>query len=153
MQRIQHVNNPLMQNVLKQLATWKPRTSFEYEDEYQGSLHRHLKMYLPEADSKREYPIKLADSKRPRWIDIVVADFVAIEMKRDFHKSGEIQRAQGQLMENVRTWGPRGPVMLVVCDVEPGFLESTLGGLINQMRSMGYAVMAVAAGSRSRARA
>jgi hypothetical protein len=147
---VQRVDNPMLQNLLNHLSTWKPRRSFEYEDEYQGSLHRHLKMNMPEAEAKREFPVRLKGSNKPRRIDIVVADCVAIEMKRDFYKAGEIQRAKGQLGENVQTWS-KGPIILVVCDVEKGALAKELSDLIGQLRSMNRAVMAVAAGTRSRA--
>jgi hypothetical protein len=144
----QQIQDPMLQKLLTQFGKWKPRKAYEYEDEYQGALYRHLKMYMPEAKAQREYPIKTEHMKRKGRIDVVLADFVAIEMKRDLRGAGCAQRASGQMMQYAGTWAKKGPLILLVCNSSPGHLEHNMMPTISTLRSQGVAAIAIAAGSR-----
>jgi hypothetical protein len=107
--------HPLLRQVLELLATWRPRR-FDYEDQYEASLHGFIRLRLPWASPEKQYPLRMPEGGRALRADLVVNQCVLIEMKRGLDRSSA-QRALGQVQMYHRAWG-RGPVVLLLCDTD-----------------------------------
>jgi hypothetical protein len=140
------VADPLLGGVLAALACWKPSRRCEYEIDYRDSLLNHLRNRLPEVHLRPEFPI--AQNGELRKIDIVVAQSIALELKRALGAAAS-QRARGQVEDYLDMW-KQGPVLLVICETPPGFGDSLVGRKVRALHGAGKAVLAIAAGKRSR---
>lgn len=98
------------------LQTWQPQNC-RLEYEYQDSLLEHLSKEMHGAAIDSEYPLPDPVTHKRKRGDIVIDHSILIEMKRECG-AGEIQRAQGQIMEYTSLWNKRGPVVLLLCNHE-----------------------------------
>lgn len=137
--------DPVLREVLKALVSWQPRGA-ESEADYQASLHRKLRRELPGANPERERPIGARATGNRGRADLVVSDSVLIEMKKGLTTSSA-QRALGQIQMYLSAWN-RGPVMLVVCEVDPAMAQQFLVKEIENLRKRQQPVMMVFAGKR-----
>lgn len=141
----ERTKDPVLKEVIKSLVSWRPRGA-ESEADYQASLHRKLRRDLPGANPERERPIGARATGNRGRADLVVSDSVLIEMKKGLTTSSA-QRALGQIQMYLSAWN-RGPVMLVVCEVDPAMAQQFLVKEIENLRKRQEPVMMVFAGRR-----
>lgn len=110
------VEHPVLSTLLTLLSEWRPR-DFDYEDQYQASLHRWLRKRFPESNPERERPIGQGTKKNAGRADLVLSDAVLIEMKRGL-STATAQKALGQMEMYAQLW-KRGPVLLLICGAAP----------------------------------
>lgn len=127
------------------LGEWRTRGGQD-EDGYRRSLVRHLRNAMPEFDLQLERPVVTDDGVLGR-LDVAVGNVIALEMKR--HLSPTARGAIDQVWQYAKSWR-NGPVVLVVCETDPGFTSTMLAQRIHELRMQGLAVFAVAAGVRRR---
>jgi hypothetical protein len=108
-------NSILFSDFIKAIQNWNPRFADD-EKIYQDRLFRYLRKHLPDANIETEYPITKRSGRSGR-LDIVINDTIIIEMKRD-SSAGATQRARGQLLEYSEVWIDKGPIILLLCDIE-----------------------------------
>lgn len=137
--------DPVLKAVIEVLVRWQPRGA-ESEADYQASLHRKLRRDLPGANPERERPIGARATGNRGRADLVVSDSVLIEMKKGLTTSSA-QRALGQIQMYLSAWN-RGPVMLVLCEVDPASAQQFLVKEIDNLRKRQEPVMMVFAGRR-----
>ncbi|HRI71003.1 MAG TPA: hypothetical protein PK156_42520, partial [Polyangium sp.] len=137
--------DPVLKAVIEVLVSWQPRGA-ESEADYQASLHRKLRRDLPGANPERERPIGARATGNRGRADLVVSDSVLIEMKKGLTTSSA-QRALGQIQMYLSAWD-RGPVMLVMCEVDPAMAQQFLLKEIENLRKRQEPVMMVFAGRR-----
>ena len=137
--------DPVLKAIIKVLVSWQPRGA-ESEADYQASLHRKLRRELPATNPERERPIGARATGNRGRADLVVSDSVLIEMKKGLTTSSA-QRALGQIQMYLSAWN-RGPVMLVVCEVDPAMAQQFLVKEIENLRKRQEPVMMVFAGRR-----
>jgi hypothetical protein len=136
------VGNPILQQLLDTLADWRPRR-FDYEDQYQASLHRLLRRRMPGANPQRERPVGSRAEGTAGRADLVVSDAVLIEMKRGLTTSSA-QRAVGQVRMYARAWD-KGPLMLLLCDADPWVAQQFLGREMMTLRNEAPVILVLAA--------
>lgn len=141
----ERTRDPVLKAVIRVLVSWQPRGA-ESEADYQASLHRKLRRDLPGANPERERPIGARATRNRGRADLVVSDSVLIEMKKGLTTSSA-QRALGQIQMYLSAWN-RGPVMLVVCEVDPAMAQQFLVREIENLRRRQEPVMMVFAGRR-----
>lgn len=134
--------NPVLSRLFEAFSSWKRPRAGSSEDQYQSSLHRHLRKHMPEAEPERERPIPGVG--RP---DLIVADAVLIEMKRDLTTSGA-DRGVGQFWRYADAWS-RGPLLLVPCGSGRPSAEQFLLTRVEALRSAARPVIVVLARSGS----
>jgi hypothetical protein len=137
--------DPVLAAVIKVLVSWQARGA-ESEADYQASLHRKLRRDLPGANPERERPIGDRATRNRGRADLVVSDSLLIEMKKGLTTTSA-QRAIGQIQMYLSAWN-RGPVMLLVCEVEPAMVQPFLLKEIENMRRRQEPVVMVFAGRR-----
>ena len=101
---------------VKALSEWKPRRS-DREYVYQDHLIRHLRRAFPDTSVVPEYIIGDVTLGNRGRADIVIDDFILVEMKASYQR-GAVQRAKGQIHQYAETWSGRGPVVLLLCKVD-----------------------------------
>lgn len=117
MQTVSKLNSSqLFTDFVSSLRNWSPGQC-QYEYEFQDKLYRHLKRSMPEASVELEYPLVDPVNGNKKRADIVINDTILIEMKREA-KSGEVQRAQGQIANYSSIWKNKGPVILLLCNFD-----------------------------------
>lgn len=117
MQSISKLNNTqLFGDFVSTLKKWNPGNC-KYEYEFQDKLYAHLKKNMPEATVELEYPLVDPYNGNKKRADIVINDTILIEMKRE-GRSGEVNRAQGQIGDYSRIWNSKGPVILLLCNFD-----------------------------------
>lgn len=109
-------NSVLFSDFVTAIQNWNPKLA-DYEWQYQDRLYRHLRKFMPDATVEMEYPIGENFVGSRGRADIVINDTILIEMKRD-SSAGAIQRAKGQLLQYSEIWKDKGPVILMLCDIE-----------------------------------
>lgn len=142
------VNEPVLAAVLTALSRWKPQKWCRLENDFRGSLMAHLRNELPDAALRPEFGVATASGQGGR-IDLVVANLVALELKRRLDAGGS-QRARAQVEDYLEAWRSRGPLLLVLCETAPGFETSQVCQKMERLHAAGEPVVAVAAGRRSR---
>lgn len=126
------------------LCEWSPRRQGA-EAGYQRSLARHLAGNVSmEVSPEHTHRTEETHCR----FDLLLGDSVVIEMKTDLARSGDRDRAAGQIRRYVHAWGTKGPILLVVCETDAAFSQSLIAEDIRAMNAQGLAVFAVAAGRR-----
>ncbi len=105
-----HAEHPLVRQTIRVVSEWKPRRRSS-EVEYRKQLARFIGRHLPQAMPREEYAV--TSDGRVRRLDLVVGDYVAIELKRRTDTSS-LDRAHGQVSEYLRIW--RKPMLVILCD-------------------------------------
>jgi hypothetical protein len=126
------IKDPDAADVIAVLAGWRPtrrRAGVELtEREYEEKLIRFLQ--------RREHGFNGAIERRPpaQWgrddvvdaetrkaiPDLAIRDRVLVELKGELKRSGDADRAMGQMLRYLLAWRLRGPAILVICgEVDP----------------------------------
>ena len=134
------VSHPLVRALLVELSKPWPRPYYNDERECQDRLAKRLRLSIPEANPRRE-----------RWIgerqraDLLLGDEkagVLIELKADA-STGAMDRLIGQAWKYLDVWKGRGPMLLVLCRIDPEQTAERLQREVDRMRREGHAVLAV----------
>ena len=136
----------LVPELLGAMAAWHPRGCY-YEDDYQASLHRHLRRHMAWATPVREQRIGKRAEGTAGVADLIVAGSVLLELKRGLTTS-TAQKAVGQIRMYLRAWD-RGPVFLVVCDADRTSANRFLGQEIAELSREAPVRLILAGGSRN----
>lgn len=136
-------NSPLFQSFVSALQEWRPHEA-QYEYQFQDRLYRHLRRRMPGVKIQLEYPI----GEKSQWnngrADVVIDDFILIEMKRS-ERADSIQRAKGQIQQYSEIWRERGPVVLLLCDFNYEKAHATFTPTMSLLAARSYPVMAIVA--------
>jgi hypothetical protein len=135
-------NSILFSDFLTAIQNWNPRQTND-EKIYQDRLYRHLRMHMPDAAIQLEYPIRKVSGKAGR-LDIVINDTILIEMKRDF-SAGAIQRSTGQLMEYSDVWSGKGPIILLLFDIEYEKARQVYQPTMNTLANLNVSALTIVA--------
>jgi hypothetical protein len=134
------VSHPLVRALLVELSKPWPRPYYNDERECQDRLAKRLRLSIPEANPRTE-----------RWIgerqraDLLLGDETAgvlVELKADASTSA-MDRLIGQAWKYLDVWKGRGPMLLVLCRIDPGQATDRLQREVERMRREGHAVLAV----------
>ena len=136
-------NSILFRDFVIAIKDWNPRIA-EKEWQYQDRLYRHLRKSMPEASIKLEYPIGENFVGSRGRADIVINDTILIEMKRDF-AAGAIQRAKGQLLQYSEIWASKGPIILMLCDIEYEKARLAFQPIMNDLANLNRPALTIVA--------
>jgi hypothetical protein len=142
-------SHPLLKQLLEVFGEWREPRTLRDEGRYQASLHRLLSSRLAEAKPEREVTIGSRANRNDGRADLVVGQAVLIDMKRGWGAS-TVDRAVGQLRRYATLWSGRGPIVLVLCDVEPALVGPRLSDELVELRQKIPCFAVIAAGPRAR---
>ncbi len=97
------------------LSNWKPR-QYDEEWRYQVALEYQFRLHLPDSQIGHQKSFNNMEGfkKRP---DMILNDNILIEMKAR-NVGSEFDRVQGQLNNYLRLWNEKGPVVLIINNVD-----------------------------------
>jgi hypothetical protein len=128
--------HPLLGRVFAAIADWPmPKRSLGDEKRYEASLHRHFLAALGDSAPERQFPLgERTDPNRGR-ADLVVGKAVLIELKRGWGAT-TVDRAVGQLRKYAEHWKERGPMILLLFEVDPSLVEPRLALQLQAIRAV-----------------
>ena len=143
------LEDEFMHAFLTTLKRWRPRKA-HLEADYQAALLRFLRRKLPGVAIREQRALKIQDGLRTRTlrVDLVVDDWLAIELKPRLAGASALQRAIGQVSIYASGWQGKGPVVLLICETRNDFMHSTI---VNQLAAIAppSGVLVVAAGRKA----
>jgi hypothetical protein len=111
------IRNPDLRRVVVQLAHWRTRKN-NSEEVYENSFRRHARShgYRDTLSKKERIKWRVGDGgERIAIPDLILDDTVLVELKAGLSKSGEMDRALGQMLRYLLAWKKRGPAVLAIC--------------------------------------
>ena len=145
---IEAIENKGLSDLLKAFKAWRPHYH-DNERGYQLALERFLRRRFRDSKVEREVPIGARHADLNGRLDLVLADCVAVELKKQMGEA-EADRAIGQMRKYSSAWS-KGPMVLLVTESRGNAAEARAAREITSTRTgEGHPVLFVAAGHRPR---
>jgi len=145
---IEAIENKGLSDLLKAFKAWRPHYH-DNEHGYQLALERFLRRRFRDSKVEREVPIGARHADLNGRLDLVLADCVAVELKKQMGEA-EADRAIGQMRKYSNAW-LKGPMVLLVTESRGNAAEARAAREVTSTRTgNGHPVLFVAAGHRPR---
>ena len=125
--------NTLIGEIVNILQNWKP-DQYDKEWKYQDDLENQFHLELENVKIEHQKYLKSVDGFR-NFPDIVLNDNIIIEMKAK-RIASEFDRVQGQLNKYINLWENKGPVILVINNVEYDHAKKKLSTYFNEKMTL-----------------
>ena len=118
----------------------KPK-EFNYEYQYQDDLEYHFRLNLENSKIETQKHIRNLEDGIRGIPDIVINENVLIEMKAK-NIGSEFDRVQGQLNKYIRIWSDRGPIVLIMNNVDYEIIKKRLYQYFAEQRQLNKNIIA-----------
>ena len=127
-------------DILNVLSNWTPN-EFYYEYQYQDDLEYQFRLNLQNSKIETQKYLSNSDDGIRGYPDIVINDNVLIEMKAK-NVGTEFDRVQGQLNKYLKLWNDKGPVVLIINNVDYDIANKRLSQYLSEQRQLNKNILA-----------